>query len=132
MSIFTWIRERLFRSTPNEAERRRNERYAVSSGLEINVGGKSFACAIDNVSAGGVRITPALDAPVGTVVSVCDPATAMRLDGTVLGHEGGGTRLQFASEDAGIIVSTWLRMAQEGSGGNTLEVEPHRNGSSAV
>lgn len=117
MSIVTWIRERLFGSTPNSAERRRNERYAVASGLEIIVGDRSYACAIDNVSAGGVRVTPALDVPIGTEVSVCDPATAMRLDGAVLGHEGGGTRLRFASEDAGIIVSTWLRMAQESGDG---------------
>ncbi|MEQ8585328.1 MAG: PilZ domain-containing protein [Thalassobaculaceae bacterium] len=116
MSIVTWIRERLFGSTPNTADRRRNERYAVASGLEIAAGNKSYVCMIDNVSAGGVRVTPALDVPVGAIVSVCDPATAMRLDGSVLGHEGGGTRLQFASEDAGIIVSTWLRMAQEKGG----------------
>lgn len=116
MSIVSWIRERLFGSTPDGAERRRNERYEVASGLEIIVGDQAHGCLIDNVSAGGVRVTPALDVPIGTVVSVCDPATAMRLDGSVLGHDDGGTRLQFASEDAGIIVSTWLRMAQEKGG----------------
>lgn len=113
MSIVTWMRERLLRSLPQTADRRRNERYAVASGLEIVIGGEAAACVVDNVSAGGVRVLPAVDVPIGAVVTVRDPRTGMSLDGEVLGHEGGGTRLQFESEDAGIIVSTWLRTAGE-------------------
>lgn len=119
MSIVTWIRQRLSRSVPVGADRRRNERYPVASGLEIIVKGELSTCAIDNVSAGGVRVRPALSVPLGAVVSVRDPATGMSLDGEVLGHEGGGTRLRFESEDAGIIVSTWLRMAGERSAPRT-------------
>ncbi|MDF1790817.1 MAG: PilZ domain-containing protein [Thalassobaculaceae bacterium] len=113
MSIVTWIRERLAGSAASGADRRRNERFPVSSGLEIIVAGEASECRIDNVSAGGLRVVPAVEAPVGAIVSVRDPTTGMILDGEVLGHEGGGTRLQFESEDAGIIVSTWLRMAGE-------------------
>jgi len=113
MSIVTWLRERVFGTSAKSAERRRYERYAVASGLEIIVNGSASPCRVDNVSAGGVRVVPEIDVPVGAVVSVRDPATAMSLDGEVLGHEHGGTRLQFESEDAGIIVSTWLRMAGE-------------------
>ncbi|SDF23497.1 MULTISPECIES: PilZ domain-containing protein [Thalassobaculum] len=113
MSIVTWIRGKLSKSTPGEGDRRRNERYPVSSGLEIIVDGVASDCRVDNVSAGGVRVLPAVAAPLGAVVTVRDPATGMSLDGEVLGHEGGGTRLRFASEDAGIIVSTWMRMAAE-------------------
>ena len=113
MSFVTWLRERLRGPTPSGAERRRNERYPVTSGLEVIADGRAAACRVDNVSAGGVRLVPAVDVPVGTVVTVRDPATGMSLHGEVLGHEGGGTRLRFASEDAGIIVSTWMRMAGE-------------------
>lgn len=113
MSIVTWIRGKLSKSTLGEGDRRRNERYPVSSGLEIIVDGVASDCRVDNVSAGGVRVLPAVAAPLGAVVTVRDPATGMSLDGEVLGHEGGGTRLRFASEDAGIIVSTWMRMAAE-------------------
>jgi hypothetical protein len=101
------------KSAPNSADRRRNERFPVASGLEIIVDGSASECRVDNVSAGGVRVMPAVAVPVGAVVTVRDPATGMSLDGEVLGHEGGGTRLRFASEDAGIIVSTWMRMAAE-------------------
>ena len=118
MSIVTWIRGKLSKSTPAGAERRRNERYAVRSGLEIIVDGKASACRVDNVSAGGVRVVPAVDAPLGSTVTVRAPDTGMSLDGEVLGHEDGGTRLRFASEDAGIIVSVWMRMAGEASDGD--------------
>lgn len=84
------------------------------------VNGSTATCRVDNVSAGGVRVVPAVDVPVGAVVTVRDPATGMSLDGEVLGHEGGGTRLQFESEDAGIIVSTWMRVA----GGSGSASEP--------
>ena len=114
MSIVTWIRGKLSKSTPEGIDRRRNERYAVSSGLEITVNGTSSECRVDNVSAGGVRVVPALDAPVGSVVTVRDPRTEMSLDGEVLGHEGGGTRLRFFSEDAGIVISVWMRIEDEG------------------
>lgn len=113
MSIVTWIRGKLSKSTPGVGNRRRNERYPVSSGLEIIVDGVASDCRVDNVSAGGVRVLPAVAAPLGAVVTMRDPTTGMSLDGQVLGHERGGTRLRFASEDAGIIVSTWIRMADE-------------------
>lgn len=115
MSIVTWILGKLSKSTPMETDRRRNERYAVSSGLEVIVDGRASACRVENVSAGGVRVVPAVAASLGSVVTVRDPATGMSLDGEVLGHERGGTRLRFASEDAGIIVSVWMRMAGEGN-----------------
>ena len=113
MSIVTWIRGRFRKPMPSSADRRRNERYPVASGLQIVVEGRASDCRVDNVSAGGVRVVPAVDVPVGTTVSVRDPSTGMSLDGEVLGHEGGGTRLRFASEAAGIIVSTWMRTADE-------------------
>ena len=113
MSFVTWLRERLRGSTPSGQERRRDERYPVTSGLEVIADGHAAACRVDNVSAGGVRVVPAVDVPVGSVVTVRDPSAGMSLHGEVLGHEGGGTRLRFASEDAGIIVSIWMRMADE-------------------
>jgi len=113
MSIVTWIRGKLSKSMPVAGDRRRNERYPVSSGLEVIVNGVASDCRVENVSAGGMRVLPAVEAPLGAVVTVRDPATGMSLDGEILGHESGGTRLRFASEDAGIIVSTWMRMAGE-------------------
>ena len=113
MSFVTWLREKLLGPTSSGAERRRSERYPVTSGLEVIADGRTSACRVDNVSAGGVRVVPTVEVPVGTVVTVRDPATVMSLHGEVLGHEGGGSRVRFASEDAGIIVSTWMRMAGE-------------------
>lgn len=113
MSIADWISKQLFGSRTSTPDRRQHTRYAVTAGLEVVVDGTASACTIDNVSAGGVRLYPVVDAPVGAIVSVRDPATAMSLHGVILGHEAAGTRLRFESEDAGIIVSTWLRMANE-------------------
>lgn len=95
------------------ADRRKYERFDVKAPLEILVDGAAYPCTIDNVSAGGVRVIPVTKAKEGTSVTVRDPASGMELTGLVVGHDGQGTRVKFDSEDAGIIVSVWLRMANE-------------------
>lgn len=115
MSIVDWMRRLLNGSQTASAERRQHARYALAAGLEVVAAGQATACRIDNVSAGGVRVVPAVDVPVGSLVAVRDPATGMSLDGVVLGHEAAGTRVMFESADAGIIVSTWLRTTAEES-----------------
>lgn len=113
-----WFR-RIFSGPDRGAERRRYPRYPVSAPLELDVDGRTLSCRLDNVSAGGVRLTPAVPAPVGTTVTVRHAASGLALRGRVVGQDGDGTRVQFDSEDAGIVVSSWLRMARDEDGGRS-------------
>ena len=108
-----WLR-RIFSGPGRGAERRCYPRYPVSAPLEVEVAGKTVGCRLDNVSAGGVRLTPAVAAPAGTTVTVRHAASGLSLRGRVVGQDDGGTRVKFDSEDAGIVVSSWLRMAHPG------------------
>jgi len=107
-----WLR-RIFSGPGREAERRRYPRYPVSATLEVDVGGMTVGCRLDNVSAGGIRLTPAVVAPAGAAVTVRHAASGLALRGRVVGQDDRATRVQFDSEDAGIVVSSWLRMAHE-------------------
>ena len=109
-----WLR-RIFSGTGRGAERRRYPRYPASAPLEIDVGGITVGCRLDNVSAGGVRLTPAVDAPDGTVVTVRHTPSGLALRGRVVGQDDDATRVKFDSEEAGIVVSSWLRMSPNGS-----------------
>lgn len=113
MSFADWIKDVLLGPRPSAIDRRRHERFTLSAGLELVDGDAVTACRIDNVSAGGVRLVPGADVQVGATVQVRDPATGMSVDGEVVGCEAEGTRVRFFSEDAGIIVSTWLRVAED-------------------
>ncbi len=107
-----WLR-RIFSGPGRGAERRRYPRYPVSAPLEVDVGGTTVGCRLENVSAGGIRLTPAVVAAAGTTVTVRHAASGLALRGRVVGQDDGATRVQFDSEDAGIVVSSWLRMAHE-------------------
>lgn len=113
----SWLR-RIFSGPERDAERRRYPRYPVSAPLEVDVAGRTVECTLDNVSAGGVRLTPAIPAELDTIVTVRHANSGLSLSGRVVGQEKGGTRVQFDSEDAGIVVSSWLRMAQQGGEGD--------------
>lgn len=111
-----WLR-RIFSVPDRGAERRRYPRYPAFAVLQIEFGGSILECRLDNVSAGGVRLTPGVEAGVGADVTVRHVASGLALRGRVVGQEGDGTRVQFDSEDAGIVVSSWLRMAAAGDDG---------------
>lgn len=106
-----WLKS-LFGASRTE-DRRKYARYPVSAPLEVIVGEATHACRIDNVSAGGVRLKPAFSVDDGTDLVVRDPRSELRLDGTVVGRDEDGIRVRFKSEDAGIIVSAWLRVSNE-------------------
>lgn len=108
-----WLK-RMFSGLDRVAERRRYPRYPASASLEIDVDGTTVECHLDNVSAGGVRMTPAVAVPMGAIVTVRHSSSGLALRGRVVGQDGDGTRVMFDSEDAGIVVSSWLRMAHEG------------------
>lgn len=112
----SWLR-RIFSSPQRGAERRRYPRYPVAAPVEVDVADRTVECALDNVSAGGVRLTPGVPAELGDTVTVRHAASGLSLPGQVVGQDEGGTRVRFGSEDAGIVVSSWLRMAQETAGG---------------
>lgn len=112
----SWLR-RIFSGPQRGAERRRYPRYPVATTLEIDVADQTFQCTLDNVSAGGVRLTPVIQVGLGTTVTVRHAGSGLSLPGRVVGQDDGGTRVQFDSEDAGIVVSSWLRMAQEHDAG---------------
>lgn len=112
----SWLR-RIFSGPQRGAERRRYPRYPVATSLEVDAAGHTFSCTLDNLSAGGVRLTPGIEVELGTTVTVRHSGSGMSLAGRVVGHDEGGTRVQFDSEDAGIIVSSWLRMVQQHSPG---------------
>lgn len=107
-----WLKE-LFLGDRAPAERRRHPRYQVSAPLQITVGGHAVECRLEDVSAGGVRLIPPVDEAPGTAITVRDPASGLELAGHIVGHDESGTRVRFDSEDAGIVISTWLRMANE-------------------
>ncbi len=113
MSMLDWLRRMIGAAPSSGADRRRYERFDISAPLEVECNGVVQPCRLTNLSAGGVRIEPAFDAIVGAPISVRDPASGMRLDGVIFGHGENDTRVQFDSEEAGIVVSTWIRMAAE-------------------
>lgn len=115
-----WFR-RIFSGPDRGAERRRYPRYPVSAPLEVEIGGETLGCRLDNVSAGGVRLTPPMVTALGTAVTVRHAASGLALRGRIVGQDEGGTRVQFDSEDAGIVVSSWLRMAQDAEDGSDPE-----------
>lgn len=110
-----WLR-RIFSSPQRDAERRRYPRYPVSAQVEVDVAGRTAECVLDNVSAGGVRLMTEIPATLGETVTVRHASSGLSLTGHVLGLDDGGIRVKFDSEDAGIVVSSWLRMAQETGG----------------
>lgn len=110
-----WLR-RIFSGPQHGAERRRYPRYPVSAPVEVDVAGRILECRLDNVSAGGIRLTPGVPAELGEGVTVRHRPSGLSLPGQVVGQDDGGTRVRFESEDAGIVVSSWLRMAQESGG----------------
>lgn len=112
-----WFR-RIFSGPDRGAERRRYPRYPASAPLEIDIDGNTVGCRLDNVSAGGVRLVPPVAVALGTAVTVRHAASGLALRGQVIGQGDDGTRVQFESEDAGIVVSSWLRMAEDGEGGS--------------
>lgn len=112
-----WLR-RFFSGATGGAERRRYPRYPVSAPLEIDVGGTTVGCRLDNVSAGGVRLTPVVAAGLGDTVTVRHATSGLSLRGRIVGQDQDGTRVQFDSEDAGIVVSSWLRIAHADDGGS--------------
>lgn len=109
--MLTWLRS-LFGSTP-AADRRKYARYDVPAPLEVKAGQSVYSCRVENVSAGGVRLNPPFSVSPNDQVTVTDPASGLSLDGYVVGSDPGGVRVRFESEDAGIIVSAWLRISNE-------------------
>lgn len=101
-------------------ERRRFERYPVTSPIEVTVDGMAHKCIIDNVSVGGLRLEPPVDAVPGTELTITHPASGLNLNGQLIGNDTGGSRVSFSSSEAGAVVSVWLRMMHEQESG-----EPH-------
>lgn len=99
----------------NPANRRKYERYPIVAPLEVTVGDKSFECEVENVSAGGLRLSPALDAKVGDIITILHPKSELSLEATVVGGDRSGTRASFNSDEAGMVVSVWVRMLHEES-----------------
>lgn len=93
--------------------RRKYERYPIVAPLEVTVGDKSFQCEVENVSAGGLRLSPALDAGVGEIITILHPKSELSLEATVVGVDASGTRARFNSDEAGSVVSVWVRMLHE-------------------
>jgi len=90
------------------------ERYPIVAPLEVTVGYKSFQCEVENVSAGGLRLSPALEAEIGETITILHPKSELSLEATVVGVDPSGTRAQFNSDEAGTVVSVWVRMLHEG------------------
>ena len=66
-----------------------------------------------DVSAGGVRMEPAIGLRIGEAVSVLHPGSGLSLDGCVVGRNGETTRVSFDSPDAAVVVAVWVRMTNE-------------------
>ena len=50
--------------------RRKYDRYMIVIPIELTVDGENFQCEVENVSAGGLRLTPALEVEAGATVTV--------------------------------------------------------------
>ena len=118
MSMMDWVRRLLGLNRDDGADRRRHVRYSVPVMLDIVHDGAVLSRQLDNVSVGGARVVPAIQAEVGAPIAVRDPSSEMSLGGVVVGHDPDATRIQFESEEAGIVVSTWIRVAAEGNARN--------------
>lgn len=97
----------------SKENRRKYERYPIVAPLEVTVGDKSFQCEVENVSAGGLRLSPALEAEIGETITILHPKSELSLEATVVGVDPSGTRAQFNSDGAGTVVSVWVRMLHE-------------------
>ncbi len=93
--------------------RRKYERYPIVTALEVMIDGQNFRCEAENVSAGGLRLTPALSVKAGETITILHPRSGMSLEATVAGSDPSGTRARFNTDDAGTVVSVWVRMTQE-------------------
>lgn len=96
-----------------QENRRKYERYPIAAPLEVTVGENRFECEVENVSAGGLRLSPALDAAVGDRITILHPKSELSLEATVVGMDSSGTRASFDSEEAGTVVSVWVRLLHE-------------------
>ncbi|WP_028465561.1 PilZ domain-containing protein [Nisaea denitrificans] len=94
-------------------ERRQFERYPVTSPIEVTVVGKAHNCIIDNVSVGGLRLEPPVDAEPGADLTIKHPESGLNLTGQLIGNDTDGSRISFNSSEAGAVVSVWLRMMHE-------------------
>lgn len=94
-------------------ERRQHERFNVSSPLEVTIDGSAYKCIVDNVSVGGLRVEPPVEAEIGAVLKIFHPNSGLQLVGRLVGHDGNGSRISFNSEEAGAVVSVWVRMMHE-------------------
>lgn len=114
--MLAWLRSIV--GSKRAADRRKFARYEVPAPLEVKVADAVFSCRVENVSAGGVRLSPTFEVSPGDEVTVKDPGSGLALDGRVVGSDTTGVRVRFESEDAGIIVSAWLRISNEAQSTN--------------
>ena len=110
--LFRRIKDAVSPTAPH-IERRRHVRYAVSAPLDVLVQDQSFSCQIVDVSAGGVCMAPAFAGNPGQEISVTDPQSGMSLTGEIVFTRDDRTHVRFRSEEAGIIVSAWIRMGHD-------------------
>ena len=94
-------------------ERRQYERYPVTSPLEVTVEGVAHSCIVDNVSVGGLRLEPPVDAVPGAELTIRHSESGLNLTGRLIGNDATGSRISFNSEEAGAVVSVWVRMMHE-------------------
>lgn len=97
----------------SKGERRQYERYPVTTKLEVTVDGAVHTCIVENVSIGGLRLEPPVDAPAGASLTIVHPGSGLRLEGRLIGHDSDGSRISFNSAEAGAVVSVWVRMTHE-------------------
>ena len=94
-------------------DRRQFGRFALNAPLVVTAGSRTFDCRLVDVSAGGVRMEPAIGLRIGEAVSVLHPGSGLSLDGCVVGRNGETTRVSFDSPDAAVVVAVWVRMTNE-------------------
>ena len=75
-------------------ENRKFERYKVTAPLAVTIDGNEYVCEIDNVSAGGLLLKPAVEVEVGMILTVTDHRTGLGIRAEVLGNTDVGTRMR--------------------------------------
>ncbi len=103
---------------PPAGLRRRHMRHAIDFEVEVTVGGRSAKRRAVNVSAGGILVTPAINAELRESVRVTVNGLLTNTPARVIGLRPETTALQFESEAHGALLTAWLL---EPSGGDRTQ-----------
>jgi len=88
--------------------RRRFKRHAIDFEVEVTVGGRSSKRRAVDVSAGGILVTPVINAELRESVRITINGLLTNTPARVVGLRPETTALQFESDAHGAVLTAWL------------------------